>query len=79
MARKRFKFYVGRWSGANGFRGCNWFASETPPTAEVYGKLYSAIIGPFKTKRGAIYMQNNPSTPDVETAERYAKMEARMA
>lgn len=72
----RAKYYVGFYTGPSGFRGCSWFGDTEAPTTETYGKLYGAIVGPFKTKRGAVYMSENMSTRDVETAERCARMRA---
>lgn len=78
MARKRFKFYVGFWSStsARGYVGCNWFAADASLKidAATYPGGYDRIVGPFKTKRGAVYFSENPSTRDIETAERCAKM-----
>ena len=53
------------------------FSSEEKPTCATHGKLYSAVIGPFRTKRGADYMShfgfNNPHCQHVDDAERLAK------
>jgi len=52
-------------------------ASDTPTEASGY----LAVIGPFKTKRGALwaekYGRSNPHFQHVDDAERYAKNEAR--
>ena len=46
------------------------------PTRASHGHLYLASIGPFRTKRGAIYMrdfgQGNPHCQTVADAERLA-------
>jgi hypothetical protein len=52
------------------------FLASNAPT-EVSGYLY--VIGPFKTKRGALwaekYGKDNPHFQHVNDAERYAKKE----
>ncbi len=56
------------------------FPASQGPTEELYGSLYSAVIGPFKTQRGANFMAQygagNPHLQTVEDAERAAKQEA---
>lgn len=37
------------------------FKSDQVPTRETHGELYSAVIGPFRTMRGARYIQSNES------------------
>lgn len=53
------------------------FKSLVVPTAETHGAIYSGVIGPFQTKRGAEFMatygQNNPHCQTVAEAERLAK------
>jgi hypothetical protein len=55
------------------------FPASQGPTEELYGDLYSAVIGPFKTKRGANFMAQygagNPHLQTVEDAERIARQE----
>lgn len=47
------------------------------PTPETHGHLYGAVIGPFRTVRGARFMAecgaNNPHVQHVNDAERIAK------
>lgn len=47
------------------------------PTVESHGDRFNAVIGPFRTKRAAIFMrdygQNNPHIQCVADAERIAK------
>lgn len=50
--------------------------NRTPTQADVDAK---AIVGPFRTKRAATYMATHPYCPDVATAERESKQEARRA
>jgi hypothetical protein len=53
------------------------FKSELEPTEQSHGNLYNAVIGPFKTKRGAIFMrdhgQGNPHCRCVSEAEKLGK------
>ena len=73
----RQRYYVGFFKGPGGKgRFATWFASPTKPTQESHGRLYDAVVGPFRTKRGAVYMSENPSTPSVEQAELWARVEA---
>lgn len=57
--------------------------SSDGPTQELYGHLYSAVIGPFRTQRGARFMAehgaNNPHVQTVADAERIARDEQRKA
>jgi hypothetical protein len=70
------RHYVGY---ANGGR---WlFTSAAEPTTETHGHVYAAVIGPFRTKRGAEYMlahgENNPHCLTVADAERLAPRKPR--
>ena len=53
------------------------FKNNSTPTELNHGYLYFAVIGPFKTMRGANYMSkygcNNPHLQDVADAERISK------
>jgi hypothetical protein len=53
------------------------FKSETAPTESSHGHLYNAVIGPFRTNRGAVFMaehgHNNPHLQTVADAERIAR------
>lgn len=50
------------------------FRSETEPTRETHGKQFNAVVGPFRTRRGAEFMrdhgQANPHCQTVAQAER---------
>jgi len=52
------------------------FRSTATPTAESHGEKYVAVIGPFRTVRGANFMrdhgQGNPHCQCVSDAERLA-------
>ena len=56
------------------------FRSFTPPTKRMYGDKYNAVIGPFRTLRGAVFMadfgRNNPHIQTVRDAEELAKIHA---
>jgi hypothetical protein len=69
----RTKNYVG--IGADGKRKV--FRSATTPEAETHGSIYSAVIGPFRTKKAAEIMRDfgagNPHMQTVADAERIAK------
>jgi hypothetical protein len=58
------------------------FHSLTIPTKETHGHLYTAVIGPFKSKVGASYFarygRNNPQVRTVADAERLARADPRM-
>ncbi len=53
------------------------FACGYEPTEASHGKLYNAVIGAFRTKRGALFMAlhgfNNPHCQTVADAERLSK------
>lgn len=53
------------------------FRSASEPEAHTHGSIYSYVIGPFRTKRGAIFMRdfgaNNPHCQTVRDAERISK------
>ena len=64
----------------NGKREGFRFTVRDTPTQETHGHLYAAVIGPFRTVRGARFMvdhgANNPHLQTVWDAERIAKQEA---
>lgn len=70
------KFYVGIKPNAV----YETFKSQDEPTQESHGKQYNAVIGPFRTKRGADFMakhgKGNPHIQHVNDAERIAKQYA---
>ena len=52
------------------------FKANRTPTAATHGHLFNAVIGPFRTVRGANFMAtcaNNPHVQCVNDAERIAK------
>jgi hypothetical protein len=67
---KRAKFHVG---ARNEDGKKEVFKSVETPTRMSHGHLYGYSIGPFKTKRGAEYMRDNPMCQTVGDAERKAK------
>jgi hypothetical protein len=58
------------------------FCSPTIPTKESHGHLYTAVIGPFKSKVGASYFarygRNNPHIRTADDAERLARADPMM-
>ena len=68
----RKKHYVGLVSG----KGLTYFASLTEPTEENQ-PTFSAVVGPFKTKRAALWAERygyqNPHFQHVDYAERMAR------
>lgn len=68
----RSKFYVGL-NGGNRLI----FKSLNTPTKESHGDLFKAVIGPFRTGKGAKYMAQygagNPHCQTVAEAEKLAK------
>ena len=54
----------------------NWYE----PTATTHGHIYAAVVGPFRTKRGAVFMaehgRGNPHIQTVADAERWGKRNA---
>lgn len=57
------------------------FAWSDIPTQETHGHIYSAVIGPFRTARGAkfmaLYGRGNPHLQTVANAECVAKDHSR--
>ena len=53
------------------------FHAQWTPTQELWGDTYAAVVGPFRTKRGATFMAEhgagNPHLQTVADAERIAK------
>lgn len=74
--KRQKKWWVGKLIQTNRFQA---FKAESTPIESSHGDLYSYCVGPFKTKRGAMwaekYGNNNPHFVTVNDAERYAKME----
>jgi hypothetical protein len=75
MARR--KIYLGIVSRESGVRFREVFRSDQIPTMESTGGRYAAVIGPFRTARGAEFMrrhgESNPHLQTVADAERIAK------
>ncbi len=71
------KFYLG-YRNASTVR--ELIQCATFPTFETHGKTFAATVGPFKTKRGAIFMrdhgQGNPHCCTVAQAEKLGKQYA---
>ncbi len=71
-------FYLGR----RGPDDLVLFRSSTIPTKESHGHLYTAVIGPFKSRVGASYFarygRNNPHLRTADDAERLARADPRM-
>jgi hypothetical protein len=70
------KWYLGLRAGAPR----TIFQAERDPTHDTHGTVYDAVIGPFVTKRGAIFMRDygagNPHCRCVAEAERLARRHA---
>jgi hypothetical protein len=56
------------------------FRSRTEPTSASHGKRFAAVVGPFRTMRGAEFMRDygsmNPHCLCVADAERLAKVQS---
>ena len=69
------KWYVGWMNNINNF--C-MFSSCITPTRESHGHRFAATVGPFRTKRAAIwaakYGKDNPHFQHVDDAERLCKL-----
>lgn len=70
------KYYVGLKIG-KAVHERELFTSVETPTPESHGTKYVCVIGPFRTKMGAVFMRdygrNNPHCQTVADAERLAK------
>jgi hypothetical protein len=77
MKNPRQRYYVGLAKTTFNDTTFQLFRSPYIPTEESHGELYGAVIGPFRTKRGAkfmeIYGKNNPHCNTVYQAEKLAK------
>lgn len=69
------RWYVGHKDGR-----MELFQAEAIPTWISHGEVYAAVIGPFRTKRGALFMatygRGNPHCRTVAEAERLGKLYA---
>lgn len=76
MPARRAKVYVGLTRGFFRVKR-EIFRSVVEPTEQTHGSKYVAVIGPFRTIQGAIFMRdrgsNNPHVQNVADAERLAK------
>ena len=72
---ERSRWYVGRTGGE-----LVAFKCSTIPTSTSHGDEYTYVIGPFKTKRGAVWAQqfglDNPHFRNVQDAEQLARLTA---
>lgn len=71
-------FYLGRTPAG----GRIVFKCDTTPTRASHGDKFNSVVGPFRTKRAAMFMMafghhNNPHLQQVSDAERLAKPCAR--
>jgi hypothetical protein len=76
----RYTWYVGV-RREDGLRSAIRLPSDMgAPSERTHGRHYAAMIGPFKTKRGALWMatygRNNPHVQHVDDAERLARRTA---
>ncbi len=66
------RYYVGCNEGARVV-----FRNAGEPTFRTHGTIYNAVIGPFRSKAGAVFMatygQANPHCRNVGEAERLAR------
>jgi len=72
----RKRIYLGLALDCTGTRTV--FKAEGEPTQESHGAQYGAVIGPFRTMRGARFMadygRGNPHCVCVADAERLARL-----
>lgn len=69
------RLYVGYVKDGSGY-SMEVFRSDYVPTFATHGEQYYAVIGPFRTKRGADWMAKYPRSPICQTvsdAERLSK------
>jgi hypothetical protein len=75
----RWRWYVGL-THDHTYKAFQWFNT---PTERGFGHLYGAIIGPFKTKRAAKWVErhglHNPHFQTVADAERLAWLDSPLA
>jgi len=68
---KQKKWYIGREKANNKRELLCIEVNEA--TESKYGEKYGYLVGPFRTKRGASFMLNNPMIQTVSEAERLSK------
>jgi hypothetical protein len=70
--KKKDKWYVGHNRGT-----LEAFKASATPTTDSHGHLYAGVVGPFRTKRAALWAEQygsmNPHFQHVSDAERIAK------
>lgn len=74
----RIKWYLGCSKNPDHSIKYHLVRTEVVPSEELYTKFehqYFAMIGPFKSKRGALYKQGHPGCETVWNAERLARSE----
>ena len=76
---RRSHYYAGYTS-----RGTiDLFQADTDPTQATHGDRFLAVLGPFRTARGARFFRDNgfgnPHVQTVDDAERIARLEAQKA
>ena len=64
------KYYLGHKANEN---VREVFSSNITPTESSHGDKYAAVTGPFKNKRAAEYMRDNPMILTVTEANREVK------
>lgn len=69
------KWYVGYMQREMGFEA---FRFDREPTIGTHGTIYAAVIGPFRTKRAALWTEKhgflNPHVQTVDDAERLCRL-----
>ena len=67
-----------KWYVGHNPKALTAFTADFEPTRETHGSIYSAVIGPFRTKRAALwaeqYGMGNPHFRHVEDAERHSRI-----
>lgn len=75
MKKVKKRWWVGHIRGGIKMQA---FRSATTPTEKSHGEQYFACTGPFRTKRGAMFMQDhgalNPHCQHVADAERLGRV-----
>jgi hypothetical protein len=66
--KKRKKYYIGITNVVT--RQGEIFLYENEPTEQTHGHKYMYVIGPFTTKKAAVYMIDHPYCSSVYDAEK---------
>ena len=61
-----------KWYVGIKYRSRTAFRTATEPTQQTHGSCYTAVIGPFRTKRAALFLRDNPYCESVFHAEKLA-------